>query len=171
MQDCASHEDREALKFQVLAALRARLESTLAGLVEAQRSAQTGAIHPEARQEHPKDTRAIEAGYLARGLAERVEVLRDGITALAALRPRAFASTDPLAVGALAGLEDGDGAATVVLLAPAGGGERIDTEGGVVLVLTPGSPLGAALAGRRPGDEVEVTLPGGRRTLTIDWVA
>jgi hypothetical protein len=171
MKDRASNADREVLKFGVLAALRARLESTLAGLVEAQRSAQTGAIHPEARQEHPKDTRAIEAGYLARGLAERVEVLRDGITSLAALRPRAFTAADPLAVGALAGLEDREGTATVVLLAPAGGGERIEIEGGVVLVLTPGSPLGAALAGRRPGDDVEVALPGGRRTLTIEWVA
>jgi len=171
MKDCGSIADREALKIGVLAALRARLESTLAGLVEAQRSAQTGAIHPEARQENPKDTRAIEAGYLARGLAERVEVLRDGVTALAALRPRAFAARDPLAVGALAGLEDGDGTASVVLLAPAGGGERIEIGGVVVLVLTPGSPLGAALAGRRLGDDVEVALPGGRRSLTIEWVA
>ena len=45
---------------------------SMSALTASQKTVQSGAIHEETRQEDPKDTRAIEATYLARGLAERV---------------------------------------------------------------------------------------------------
>lgn len=158
-------------KQEVLDALRRRLADVLDGLVEAQKTVQDGAVHPEARQEHPKDTRATEASYLARGLAERVEKSRDGVTAASAMRLRRFGADDPLAVGALIGLLDEEDHESVVFLAPAGGGEKLEVGGATVLVLTPASPLGAALAGRLVGDEIEVELPVGKRIASIDWAA
>src|SRR5690606_13474742 len=69
-------------KRAVLRALHARLAERLAGLTSSQKTAQAGATHAEANQEHAKDTRAIEQQYLARGLAERVETLREAVAAL-----------------------------------------------------------------------------------------
>ena len=59
-------------KNELIEALRARVTAELRTLRESQRAAQEGATHEETRQEDPKDTRAIEAQYVSRGLAERV---------------------------------------------------------------------------------------------------
>jgi len=157
-------------KSAVLAALRERLETQLADLTAAQKSAQAGAFHPENKQEHSKDTRAIEASYLARGLAERVETLRDGIAALALLRLRAFGEDDPIAAGALVTLVAAGGTRSLYFLAPAGGGEQLTVGGCNVQVLTPRSPLGAAVAGRHAGDGIEVELPSGKLIADVDAV-
>ena len=158
-------------KKAVLAALQAHLASTLDSLTASQQAVQSGAVHPEARQEHPKDTRSIEAGYLARGLAERVETLRDGIRALDLLRVRDFARDEPAAPGALVTLLTEDGRDALYSLAPAGGGESLLVAGRRILVLTPRSPLGAAIAGRRSGDSVVVELPSGILKAEVDRVA
>lgn len=158
-------------KRAVVAALRKRLQATLDGLRESQKAVQAGAVHPEARQEHPKDTRSTEAGYLARGLAERVETLRDEMKALDFLTLRPFAADDAAAPGALVVLAGADDEPTLCFLAPAGGGERLEVSGHRVLVLTPRSPLGAAIAGRRAGDAIEARLPTGILHAEIDSLA
>lgn len=149
-------------KAAVLAALRERLAGQLARLTEAQKSAQAGATHPDNKQEHAKDMRSTEASYLARGLAERVETLRDGLRALDLLPARDFDGDDVAAPGAVVTVEDDDGEETSYLLAPAGGGEELEVDGARILVLTPRSPVGAALAGRSVGDAVDADLPSGR---------
>ena len=148
-------------KNEVLRALRERLTDRLASLTASQQAVQSGAVHPEARQEHPKDTRAIEAGYLARGLAERVETLRDGLRMLELMQPRVFRPDDAAAAGALVTLATEDERETLYFLAPAGGGESLDVGGREVLVLTPRSPLGAAIAGRTSGEAITADLPSG----------
>jgi len=158
-------------KNAVLAALRERLAATLDSLTASQQAVQSGATHPEARQEHPKDTRSIEAGYLARGLAERVETLRDGLRTLDLLRLREFADDEPAAPGALVTLIDEEDREACYFLAPAGGGERIVVSGQTVLVLTPRSPLGSAIAGRRAGDSIAVELPSGMLRAEIGSVS
>jgi len=158
-------------KKAVLATLHSRLTATLDSLTASHQAVQSGAVHPEARQEHPKDTRSIEAGYLARGLAERVETLRDGIRALDLLRARDFADDEAAAPGALVTLLTEDGREALYFLAPAGGGESLLVAGRQVLVLTPRSPLGAAIAGRRSGDSVSVELPSGMLRAEIDRIA
>lgn len=158
-------------KKEILATLRSRMVAVLDSLTESHRQVQSGAVHPEARQEHPKDTRSIEAGYLARGLAERVETLRDGIRGLELLRIRDFDDDEPAAPGALVTVVADDGAKALYFLAPAGGGESIVVSGQTVLVLTPKSPLGAAVAGKRSGDSIAVDLPSGLLRAEIESVA
>lgn len=158
-------------KKEIVAALQARLAATLESLTAAQKTVQSGATHPEARQEHPKDTRSTEAGYLARGLAERVETLRDGIRALALMPVRDFAAGDMASPGALVTIADDDGDEALYLLAPAGGGEKLQVAECSILVLTPQSPLGAAIAGKRCGDAVEVDLPSGRLRAEVTHVS
>lgn len=157
-------------KDRVLDALRARLADKRAALAAFQQSTQAGATHAEARPEHAKDTRAIEAGYLARGLAERVEELDRAAALLEALRPREFGDDDHIATGALVGLEDGNGGEWVAFLAPAGGGEKLEIDGSPVRAVTPRSPLGGALLGLGVGDEVAHRRPGGAGKSTVAWI-
>lgn len=156
----------------LIEALRARVEDQLRTLRDSQRAAQEGAVHEEARQEDPKDTRAIEAQYIARGLAERVEDLHATRTRLAALRPVRFGEDDPVDVGALVGVsEDGDdGRERVYFVVPVAGGETVERDGVRIRTLTPTSPLGAALCGNRVDDEVVLDLPGRRLSTVIEWV-
>jgi len=158
-------------KRQVLALLQQRLHAILDRLTEAQKSAQAGATHPDNKQEHAKDMRSTESSYLARGLAERVETLRDGLRALALLKTPDLDEDDVACPGALVTVEDDDGRESVYLLAPAGGGECFTVAGVDVLVLTPQSPLGSALTGRRTGDAVEAELPSGRLRAEVVSVA
>ncbi len=155
-------------KHELLAELRACVQRDLDTLIASQESAQSGAIHEENRQEHPKDTRAIEAQYLARGLAERAEALRDAVTMLAALRLSEFGEDDPVAVGALVAL-DFDGDESLYFLMPTAGGERLAIGDSTIQTLTPASPLGRAIAGRKVGDTIEVELPAGRREAELLW--
>ncbi len=162
--------DKRIDKKLVLSTLRARLADNLERLTASQQTVQSGATHPEARQEHPKDTRSIEAGYLARGLAERVETMRDAVRAVELLRARAFAADEVAGPGALVTVVDEDGDQHLYFLAPAGGGESIEVAGRKILVLTPRSPLGAAMAGRRTGESISVDLPSGLLRAEIESV-
>jgi transcription elongation GreA/GreB family factor len=157
-------------KSELLELLRRRLAERLDRLTASQQSTQHGAVHPESRQEHSKDTRAIEATYLARGLAERVETLREALSLLAALELRDLGPADVVRLGALVALRDEDDRELVYLLAPAGGGEALSAAGVSVLVVTPKSPLGASLIGAGVDQEVEVELPGGKRSAVVQWL-
>ena len=158
--------DKQAL----IAALHARLAARHEALVASQRSAQAGATHGESKQEHAKDMRAVEQQYLARGLAERAETLRDAVAVLAALDARDFDEDEPVHAGALVGLADEDDRELVYLLAPAGGGETMDAGGVTITVVTPQSPLGASLLGAHVGDELGIEIGAKRRAVTVEWL-
>ncbi len=80
---------------------------------------------------------------------------------------RAFGKGEPAAVGALV-ITEQDGVAVVLLVAPFGGGTRL--AGGAVQVVTPQSPLGRALLGKRAGDDCEVVLAGRTREVSVSDV-
>jgi hypothetical protein len=160
------------------AELVAQLTEALASAVRAHAAAIEGATHAEARAENPKDTRGLEQSYLARGQAHRVAELEAGLAAVTALGVRRFAVTDPIALGALVTLDEpagspagsaGDGSEPIhLLLAPHGGGSVL---AGGVQVVTPRSPLGRAVLGKRLDDEIELQLPGRQRTLIVLAIA
>lgn len=151
-------------KKDLKAELLAQLEKTLAGLEAAHADTREAATHEEAKPENDKDTRALEQSYLARGQANRIAQLKAGVAAVSVM---SIAATEVSRPGALVETEDDDGATARWLLAPDGGGLKL---AGQVQVLTPQSPLGAALSQRREGDEVEVTVAGKKRTLSVTAV-
>ena len=146
---------------ELLDRLRARVAANLESLTASQANVQSGAIHEEHRQEHPKDTRATEASYLARGLAERVESMRDMVAALAAVKIRDFAEDDPIALTALVALEQSEGARPLYFLVPSAGGETLEYDGETIHTVTPEAPVGRALIGQFVGDEIDLELPRG----------
>jgi hypothetical protein len=153
-------------KAAVLSALRARLEQDLRAAMQAQQRTQSGATHEESRPENDKDTRALEASYLARGQARRVQELESATALMAALELREFGGGAGAALTALIDLDDGDRCAKY-FLAPSGGGLELDVDGTRVKVVTPQSPLGRALLGRQVGDVVELETPQGRREYDL----
>jgi len=154
-------------KRRLVAELLDRLRADHEALARAQQATVAGATSEEAKSEHSKDTRALEQTYLARGQAQRVEELHEGLSRVAALPLRAFADDEPVAVGAWIAVEE-DGASSDLLLVPFGGGIRLS---GGEQVVTPASPLGRALLGRSAGDEVEIAVAGRTRVLTVRAVA
>jgi transcription elongation GreA/GreB family factor len=150
----------------VVAALLAGLERDLTAMKEAAEAAHAAATHEEARPENDKDTRAIEAGYLAGAQAARVKELEGTAAGLKFLTLRPFGPEDGVDVGALVETESESGRA-VFLVAPVGGGLRAVVGGVEVQVVTPRSPLGAALAGKSAGDALEVVVKGSTRDYEI----
>ena len=152
-------------KAELKAALLRELEATLATARAAHASAIEGSTHEEARAENDKDTRGLEQSYLARGQAQRVAELEAAVGDVTALALRTFTAQSPIAMSALVTVDE-DGDAKQFFIAPAGGGTMIDG----VQVVTPNSPLGRALLGKRVDDEVELQLPGAYRTFVITTV-
>jgi hypothetical protein len=151
--------------------LRKKTEMELRKLMTSQTAAQEGATHEETRQEDPKDTRAIEAQYLARGLAERVESMRGDVALLAGLKLKEFGPDDAIGVTAMVGIEGAQDAKAIFLLVPCAGGETLEVDGRTIKTLTPISPLGQALIGCYVDDDVTLELPGRRMDATIRWIA
>ena len=154
-------------KADLIAALKLRLEEELATATLAHKTTKDAATHEEAKPENDKDTRALEQSYLARGQAQRVLDLQAAVHLVAALGLRIFGEETPIALTALVGVEDEDGAEASYFVAPAGGGTKLMVGKKGVTVVTPKAPLGAALLGKRVGDEVTVVLAGRARTVTI----
>src|SRR3954468_23477478 len=132
----------------------------------AAKDAREAATHEEAKPENDKDTRAIEASYLAGAQANRVRDLSGIVNALEFLPLRAFGPADPIAAAALVEI-DVEGKRACYFLAPQGGGLRVTIDGVVVQVITPPSPVGRALLGRVAGEVVEVRTEGGLREYEI----
>jgi hypothetical protein len=136
-------------------ALRAELEALIAEALTLARSAHAaaveGATHEEAKAENDKDTRGLEQSYLARGHAKRVVELEAAASDVAAMKLRTFGARDPITMSALVETEEG-GARHRYFVAPGGGGSTL---AGGVQVITPASPLGAAMLGKRVDDVVE----------------
>jgi transcription elongation GreA/GreB family factor len=106
----------------------------------------------ESKAENKYDTLSTEENYLADGLARQALAAAEAASALEKLRLESFGVSDPIDLGALVQVEFPDRTCEWFLLAPAAGGTEIEHEGETIVVLTPESPLGAALIGRLAGD-------------------
>ena len=144
---------KRALRDELLGLLRADLDA----LEQAYQASKEAATHEEAKPENDKDTRALEQSYLARGQARRVEELRASVGDVENMPLRDFAPDEPAALGALVSIEQ-DGEPRMLLLAPQGGGASL--HGGSIQVVTPRSPMGRALLGKKEGEDVEVPAAG-----------
>jgi transcription elongation GreA/GreB family factor len=158
-----SRERKRAL----LASLIAHVEGEIATMRKAAYDAAEAATHAEAKPENDKDTRALEASYLAAGQAERVRELESALKLLIGLELRDIGKTTPICASAVITLEDDDGAQTTFFMSPHGGGIRLELEGESVQVVTPQSPLGKALLGKTHGESFELRGKAGLREMTI----
>lgn len=153
-------------KRRVLERLIELLSASVAQMASVAEEIRRDATHEEAKPENDKDTRALEQTYLARGQAMRAESMIEQLQVLRSLPLSKLGPNDVIRAGALVALED-DGGERLVFLAPHGGGVVLEIDGTQVTVVTPVSALGRALLGREVGDDVDVQVPGGRRSYSV----
>jgi transcription elongation GreA/GreB family factor len=160
-----------ARKQALLDELALELQRELAVLVAAAKFTHAAATHEDSKPENDKDTRGLELAYLAGGQAERARELEGALARLQQVKASTLASTAPAQAGALVHVDQGAGETEYFLL-PVGGGKTLGKSAGQgVLVLTPTSPLGAAILGLRSGDETELTARGKTFTVRVGQVA
>lgn len=148
--------DLAELKRSLVAQLVRQLEDELSTMQRAAKQAREAATHEEAKPENDKDTRALEASYLAGAQAARVREIEVAIKTLATMPLLAFAGGKTIQASALVTLEDEAGVQTTFFFVPVGGGSRLTAGDREVQVLTPQSPRGQALLGLREGEAIEV---------------
>jgi transcription elongation GreA/GreB family factor len=162
--------DKRDLVGQLETALRDLARQARQASIDAATEARDGVTSAERR----KDARGmLEYGGLARGQKKRAERAERELETLLDLETRRLGRGDRIGVGAVVEVEDDDtGEGRTFFLAPAGAGIRLTGPGGDgdLTVVTPGSPIGRAVLGKRVGDVCDVTVRGDVREWTITWV-
>ncbi|NBV23242.1 MAG: transcription elongation factor GreAB [Proteobacteria bacterium] len=134
--------------------------------VRAAKSARAEATDEQSRAENKYDTRGLEASYLAAGQVRQVMELESAIAAFEGLSVRKFAAGEGIGMGALVELEQ-NGVPMFYFIGPAAGGTEVKVATNEVLVITPQSPLGGQLQGRKQGDRLELALGGAKRRAVV----
>jgi transcription elongation GreA/GreB family factor len=147
-----------------------KIIAQLAGEMEvyarAAQYARAEATHEQNKAENKYDTRGLEASYLARGQSRQLAELEAAIEEFEKLPVRKFEAGEAIAVGALVTVQQ-LGEASIYLIGPRAGGTEIIHDKQEILVITPQSPLGEQLVGKRAGDQPQLKLGGETRQAKI----
>jgi transcription elongation GreA/GreB family factor len=154
--------NKSVLREQILL----QLQSTLAMQTAAAHLARDEAISEESKPENKYDTHGQEAAYLAEGQARLATEVQASIAFYQSFVPVAFVPGERIAIGALVEVKSRD-LTSWYFIGPGAGGLEIPFEGRTVLVLSPQSPLGRQLVGKRAG---EVLHPVGRGAAAAQQV-
>ena len=131
---------------EIVASLGTRLEV----LEKAARASHARATHESSKAESKYDTRGLEAAYLAGGQARQAKEIQDSIKTYRALATKGFARDEPIDLTALVELGVGHGR-SLYFIGPKHGGLEVEHEGKEITVITPQSPLGQNLMGKKAG--------------------
>src|SRR5690606_36144833 len=134
--------ERKDLKRALVDALLAKLDKELANMRRAAKDARDAATHEEAKPENDKDTRALEASYLAGAQAARVRELEVAMRAIGSMPLLDLAGGKTIQSSAVVTLEDEDEERTTFFVAPFGGGVTLSAAELSAQVVTPQSPRG-----------------------------
>ena len=154
--------DKRALIEKIIAQLSDELEL----LAKAARAAHSEATHESSKAENKYDTRGLEASYLARGQSRQAAEVAQAIEDFQKLPVRGFAATDEIDAGALVELA-GKREHSFYFIAPRGGGTEVTLNDQEVLVITPQSPLGQQLVGRKQGDKIKLAIAGNTNEFRV----
>ncbi len=154
------------IKIRLLKQLQDTLSLQMEGWERSVRSAHEEATHEQSKSEGKYDTRATEASYLAEGQARQAAELARAALQLADFVSPTFGPKDPIALGALV-LVEGARDSAWHWMVPCAGGTELSWDQDQVLALTPQSPLGQQLMGRRVSDRFTLVLGREKVSLTI----
>lgn len=129
------------------------------------------ATSEEHKADNKYDTFKLEASFLSRGLARRVEELTQALDSLQMLPLKALSKTSPIQLGALVHLRAHDGETRVLLVGSAAGGETISVDGEEIVIVTSHSPLGQAVLGKTTGDVFDIKIGPATQTFVVMSVA
>ncbi|MFJ3073206.1 transcription elongation factor GreAB [Pseudomonas sp. NPDC087029] len=143
-------------KATLLSGIIAALEADMEVLRRAAQTAYETATAEENIAENKYDTLGLEASYLATGQARRTAEIRQALLTYQQLLLRDYDPARGVQVSNLVTLEDEDGGQRLLFLGPEAAGLKIGEGDGLVTVITPRSPLGQLLVGRKIDDEVSL---------------
>ncbi len=129
-------------------------------LLQAASSAHQAATDPENLPDNKYETLALESSYVAQGQANRAQEIAQAINVYRTLSGRSFTSQDQVFLTAYVVIESSKGIHRSIFLGPAAGGLKFDHNDAEVVVITPNSPLGKDLLGKKVGDVVELVVDG-----------
>ncbi len=154
-------------KQDVLNLIVAKLIDDAELYLRAARSAQSEATDEQSKAENKYDTRGIEASYLARGQSRQAAETEKALQQFQTLPCRPFVAGEPIDLGALVELK-GKRDRMYLFVGPSMGGTEVNHAGHEITVVTPPSPLGQQLFGRKAGDTV--TLASGQERVIASVV-
>ena len=134
-----------------------RLVEELEVYFRAAQASRTEATHEQSKAENKYDTRGLEASYLARGQSRQAAEIQGAIAAFEKLDSRQFGEAEPVDVGAFVEVEL-DGEMAAYFIGPKAGGTEVMHDKREVLVITPESPLGQQLMGKKQGEVLKLKL-------------
>lgn len=147
----------------------AQLTRELEVYFRAAQNSRAEATHEQNKAESKYDTRGLEASYLARGQSKQAAELELAIAEFQKLEIREFGVAEGIDLGALVDLEVA-GERLFYFLGPRAGGTEVRFEEREVTVITPQSPLGAQLLGKKPGDRPALAFAGRKQSARITAV-
>jgi transcription elongation GreA/GreB family factor len=153
-------------KQNLVAAILKKLREDLALYHKAADFARAEATHEQSKAENKYDTRGLEASYLARGQSRQAAEIAQAIAQFEKIAVREFLSADAIDTGAVVTLQSGK-ERNVYFIGPRAGGTEILFEEKEILVITPESPLGSQLMGRRSGDKCDLDLGGRKQEFKV----
>jgi transcription elongation GreA/GreB family factor len=153
-------------KRAIIKKILGKLADELEVYFRAARFARAEATHEQNKAENKYDTRGLEASYLAHGQSKQAAELEAAIADFENLKARAFGVNEPIDIGALVELEMG-GDNSLYFIGPRAGGTEVLHDRKEILVITPQSPLGGQLAGKKAGDLVQVSFGGANQSATV----
>src|SRR5438128_1272244 len=137
-------------KADLLKSIIDELAKSLQVLEKAARASHAEATHESSKAENKYDTRGLEAAYLAGGQARQVKEIMESIKIYEAMAPRNFSAEEPIDLTALVELE-ADGSRNTYFIGPRSGGLEVNYARKDIIVITPQSPLGSNLIGKKKG--------------------
>jgi transcription elongation GreA/GreB family factor len=162
--------DKAQLVEQLVAQLEASVRAALAARDGLAAEAREGATPDEKRE----DARAAhQMAGLGRAQQRRAQQAIAELDSLTGFRPRPLPASAAIGVGAIVEIEDAETReGRTFFLAPVGAGAMLTGPGGdgILSVVTPASPIGRAVLGRRMSEVVDVTVDGELREWEITYV-
>jgi transcription elongation GreA/GreB family factor len=146
-------------KTQLLKRIVTKLTENLHLLEKAARASHAEATHESSKAENKYDTRGLEAAYLAGGQARQAREILDSLKLYETMTARNFALDEPIDLGALVELKM-DTAHSFYFIGPKSGGLEIEHQRKEILVITPQSPLGQNLMGKKRGERWTAKMGG-----------
>ena len=148
-------------KSDLISSIVEALHESFAVLEKAARAAHAEATHESSKAENKYDTRGLEAAYVAGGQARQAREILDSIKVYGSLLVKEFGATDPIDLSAVVELET-ERAIGRYFIGPRSGGLEVHCEGAEIMVITPHSPLGQQLMGKKAGQRWTTNLNGSR---------
>jgi len=139
-----------------------QLVEQLENLAGASRKMHADASDDSNKAEDKYDTRALETSYLASSQARQATATEAALAAYQSLNLAKFTGKTPIDLSALIELES-RGERMWYFLGPKSGGIEV----GEVLVITPESPIGLELMGKKAGDKFKLQTRGPAQEFKI----